>query len=81
MIISMIGLFVFDVLEMFSFLLRVVGLNLGGEGYSPLENFENISKRYQNLVSWTFPKFISTPKNWGRSRGGSGGFLEPPKPK
>ena len=45
------------------------GYSPGGEGYSPIkvtgylsENFENTSKRYQNLVLWECPKFISTPK-------------------
>ena len=45
------------------------GYSPGGEGYSPIkvtgylsENFENTSKRYQNLVLWECPKFISTPQ-------------------
>ena len=28
------------------------------------ENFENAPKRYQNLVLWACPKFISTPKRY-----------------
>ena len=28
------------------------------------ENFENAPKRYQDLVLWACPKFISTPKRY-----------------
>ena len=43
----------------------------GRESYSPIkvsgctsENFGNTPKRYQNLVLWARPKFISTPKRY-----------------
>ena len=41
------------------------------EWYSPIKvtgvlvrNFENTPERYQNLVLWACPKFISTPKRY-----------------
>ena len=46
----------------FQFLLHCINsLAIKVTGYLS-ENFENTSKRYQNLVLWECPKFISTPK-------------------
>ena len=47
-------------------------LRPGGGGYFPIkvmgvrlsENSENTPKRYENLVLWLCPKFISTPKRY-----------------